>query len=85
MPSWIWAQVTFAAFHFQAFNLDPFSMAFAFLFGVFLFLVADAKQKGKKGHVPVLGLGAAIGIHFVYNIFALASTGSTNLAGMLGI
>ncbi len=60
-------------------------MAFAFLFGVFLFLVADAKRKGESGRVPILGLGAAIGIHFVWNLFALASTGSASVAGLLGL
>ncbi len=85
IPGWIWAQFTFAAFHFQAFNLDPFSILFAFVFGVFLFLVADAKRKGESSQVPLLGLGAAIGIHFVWNLFSLSAGGATgDLASLLG-
>ncbi len=83
IPAWVWAQITFAAFHFQAFQLDVFSMVFAFVFGVFLFLVADAKRKGESGQVPLLGLGAAIGIHFVWNLFSLSAGGTIGDLGSL--
>ncbi len=73
VPSWVWAQGTFAAFHFQAFNLDLFNIAFAFVFGVFLYMIANAdREKGGK-RIRVLGLGAAIGVHFVWNLFALSA------------
>ncbi len=75
VPSWVLAQVTFAFFHYQAFGLDLFNMVFIFAFGVGLYAVANAKRTVGGTRIRVLGLGAAIGIHFVYNLVALSASG----------
>ena len=73
IPGWILAQITFALFHFQAFQLDLFNIAFAFVFGVFLYTVANADRQTEGKRIRILGLGSAIGIHAVWNFFALSA------------
>lgn len=86
IPGWILAQLTFAFFHFQAFQLDPFNIAFAFVFGVFLYMIANADHERGGKRIRILGLGTAMGIHGVWNLFALsAGTGVTGgLVSLLG-
>lgn len=69
-PGWVWAQLTFAGLHFRAYDLDIFPIIFAFAFGVMLYLITDAGKRYR-----LLGLGFAIGVHFIWNLFAL-STGA---------
>ncbi len=80
---WILAQGSFAAFHLQAVGtadllVTASTLAFIFVFGLFLYLVTDAGKKYR-----VLGLGAAIGIHFVWNLFAFSAAGTASIAALV--
>ncbi len=89
VPGWVLAQGSFAVFHIRAIWINvgvdeilPLvsTLAFIFVFGLFLYLVADAGKKTR-----FLGLGAAIGTHFVYNLFAFSAGGATGeLAFLFG-
>ena len=75
LPGWVWAQVTFALFHYVAYDLDILSMFSAFVIGVFWY---HAYMMGKK--YPYMGLSFVIAFHFVYNIIALSTQASIDPA-----
>ncbi len=89
VPGWVLAQGSFAVFHIRAIwvnvGVDEIlplvsTLAFIFVFGLFLYLVADAGKKTR-----LLGLGAAIGIHFTWNMFSFSAAGATaSLVSLLG-
>lgn len=78
VPSWVWAQVTFAGFHWRAFDLDPFLLLISFLFGLTMYLFVHL-----GGRTRFLGLGFAIGVHFVWNVFAFGLAGAAYPGALL--
>ncbi len=71
------AQVAFGLFHFVAFEVSIFQMLFATIFGIILFLLVwlgtlKTTAPARRGLLRWAGLGAAIAVHLIWNLFSCA-------------
>jgi hypothetical protein len=81
VPSFIWAAAYAGAFHYFAKSGDPFQIAFAvLLFSLWYLMYKMGEQtvvvngRARKKGFAFLGLGAAMSMHFMINVFAASAT-----------